>query len=45
MRRLRNGLLILLCVPFYLLAVVCIVLSKYLYNEEIDTGPPQHIRH
>ena len=35
----------LLIVPLYLAVVVIIVLSKYLFREEIDTGPPEHIRH
>ena len=37
--------MLLLCLPLYLAAVACIVLSKYLYHEAIDTGPPEHIRH
>lgn len=45
MSRLRTALMWVCIVPLYLAAVSVIVVSKYLFHEEIDTGPPEHIRH
>lgn len=45
MTSVREGVWLLLCLPLYLAVVACLVLSKYLSGETIDTGPPDHIRH
>jgi hypothetical protein len=44
-RMLTNGFYWLLIVPLYLMLVALIVVSKYVWKLEIDTGPPEHIRH
>ena len=45
MKRLTDVLSWLLIVPLYAVLVALIVVSKYVFRQELDTGPPEHIRH
>ena len=49
LRRVRSGLhtmlILLLILPFYLTGVLIIVLAHYIWKLDIDTGPPDYIRH
>ena len=49
LRRVLSGLhtvlILLLILPFYLTGVLIIVLAHYIWKLDIDTGPPDYIRH
>jgi len=44
-KRVTDALSWLLIVPLYLVLVALIVVSKYVFRQELDTGPPEHVRH